>query len=271
MAINHSLDMLRVRPITKRRVGRCGALFSVLLAGAWSAGSRADTPPPARAASTDMEEITVTATRREQSADTVPISITAFSQAVMDEQGIKTIDDVSRFTPGLTFAPSQAGYISDIAIRGVRSEVGASTTGIYIDETPVQVRSKGVVTQNSYPQIFDLERVEVLKGPQGTLFGTGSMGGTVRFITPEPDLHNTPPMRAPRAAPPTAAIRTTSSERRQGVRSSMGRSVQGQRLLSTQRRIRRSPAVRQRRRDREEHQLLKYHRGACRRQMGACR
>ena len=188
MAINHSFDVLRVRPTRLRRVEQCGALLGLLLAGTWWAESRADTTAP-RAASTDLEEITVTATRREQSADTVPISITAFSQSVMDEQGIKTIDDVSRFTPGLTFAPSQAGYISDIAIRGVRSEVGASTTGIYIDDTPVQVRSKGVVTQNAYPQIFDLERVEVLKGPQGTLFGTGSMGGTVRFITPEPDLH----------------------------------------------------------------------------------
>jgi iron complex outermembrane recepter protein len=185
MAINHSLDIPTFTPITGRGARRFGALFSLALAGLWSPGGRADTAP----AATELEEITVTATRREQSADTVPISITAFSQAVMDEQGIKTIDDVSRFTPGLTFAPSQAGYISDIAIRGIRSEVGASTTGIYIDDTPVQVRSKGVVTQNSYPQIFDLERVEVLKGPQGTLFGTGSMGGTVRFITPDPDLH----------------------------------------------------------------------------------
>lgn len=135
-----------------------------------------------------MQEITVTATRREASIDTVPIAITALSQTLMDEQGIKTIDDVSRVTPGLSFAPSKAGYINNIAIRGVLSDVGAATTGIYIDETPIQVRSKGVVTESSFPQIFDLERVEILKGPQGTLFGTGSMGGTVRFITPAPSL-----------------------------------------------------------------------------------
>ena len=107
----------------------------------------------------ELDEITVTATRREQSADTVPISISAYSQATMDEQGLKNIDDISRFTPGLTFAPSKAGYINDIAIRGVLSEVGASTTGVYIDDTPVQVRAKGVVTENAFPQIFDLERV----------------------------------------------------------------------------------------------------------------
>ncbi len=108
----------------------------------------------------------------------------------MDEQGVKSIEDVAKFTPGLTFAPSGDGLTNSIAIRGVSSGVGASTTGIYIDDTPIQVRSgTGVVTQNTYPQIFDLDRVEVLRGPQNTLFGTGSMGGTIRFITPEPDLH----------------------------------------------------------------------------------
>ncbi len=179
------------RNSAQRAHGSAAALATLLIAGACAPSAQASDAAASSAASStpDLAEITVTATRREQSADTVPISITAYSQATMDEQGIKNIEDVSRFTPGLTFAPSKAGYISDIAIRGVLSEVGASTTGVYIDDTPVQVRSKGVVTENAFPQIFDLERVEVLKGPQGTLFGTGSMGGTVRFITPEPDLH----------------------------------------------------------------------------------
>ena len=142
---------------------------------------------PATAAG--LEEIVVTATRRAESIDRIPLSISAFSQESMDEQGIKSIDDVARFTPGLSFAPSSDGLTSSIAIRGIASGVGASTTGVYIDDTPVQVRSgTGVVTENVYPQVFDLERVEVLRGPQGTLFGTGSMGGTVRFITPEPSL-----------------------------------------------------------------------------------
>ena len=152
----------------------------------------ADTPSPAAGSATpDLEEIVVTATRRQESIDKVPVSITAFSQEKMDEQGVKSIEDVAKFTPGLTFAPAGDGLTNSIAIRGVSSGVGASTTGIYIDDTPIQVRSgTGIVTQNTYPQIFDLDRVEVLRGPQGTLFGTGSMGGTIRFITPEPDLHN---------------------------------------------------------------------------------
>jgi outer membrane receptor protein involved in Fe transport len=172
---------------------RIRALLPCLaLAGALPAAALAATPSATSdSAAPDLEEIVVTATRRQESIDKVPVSITAFSQEKMDEQGVKSIEDVAKFTPGLTFAPSGDGLTNSIAIRGVASGVGASTTGIYIDDTPIQVRSgTGIVTQNSYPQIFDLDRVEVLRGPQGTLFGTGSMGGTIRFITPEPDLHN---------------------------------------------------------------------------------
>ena len=154
-----------------------------------AASARAAETPPAGGDS-NIGEIVVTATRRNETIDKVPISVSAFSQETMDQRGIKSIDDVARFTPGLNFAPSSDGLTNSIAIRGVASGVGSSTTGIYVDDTPIQTRSgTGVVTENAYPQIFDLERVEVLRGPQGTLFGTGSMGGTVRFITPEPDLH----------------------------------------------------------------------------------
>ena len=155
-----------------------------------AATSRAADAPPAAGGDSNIGEIVVTATRRSEAIDKVPISVSAFSQEAMEQRGIKSIDDVARFTPGLNFAASTDGLTSSIAIRGVASGVGSSTTGIYVDDTPIQVRSgTGVVTENAYPQIFDLERVEVLRGPQGTLFGTGSMGGTIRFITPEPNLH----------------------------------------------------------------------------------
>ena len=175
---------------TKNSVRCAVALGCLVAAGALPATVRAQSASGTAANSGEIEEITVTATRREETIDKIPISITAFSQEAMDQQGIKNVDELARFTPGLTYSPATGGLISDIAIRGVLSEVGTSTTGIYIDDTPIQVRSKGTITENTFPQIFDLERVEVLKGPQGTLFGTGSMGGTVRFITPEPDLNN---------------------------------------------------------------------------------
>src|SRR6185437_2500991 len=80
---------------------------------------------------------------------------------------------------------------SSISIRGVASSAGQSTTGIYIDDTPIQVGAtvpSGNFSVDAYPKLFDLERVEVLRGPQGTLFGSGSEGGTIRFITPQPSL-----------------------------------------------------------------------------------
>ena len=164
-------------------LGLVGALPARVLADTNSATSDPAAP--------ELQEIIVTATRRQESIDKVPVSLTAMSQESMDQQGVKSIEDVAKFTPGLNFAPSGDGLTNSIAIRGVSSGVGASTTGLYIDDTPIQVRSgTGAVTQNTYPQVFDLERVEVLRGPQGTLFGTGSMGGTIRFITPEPDLHH---------------------------------------------------------------------------------
>ena len=137
-----------------------------------------------------LEEIVVTATRRAVSLEKVPISVAAYSQETMDRQSLRSFEDVARLTPGLTFERSTDGNTQSntISIRGISSGAGTATVGIYIDETPVQIRPDSLSSSNPYPQLFDLERVEILRGPQGTLFGAGSEGGTVRFITPEPSL-----------------------------------------------------------------------------------
>jgi len=139
----------------------------------------------------DMGEIIVTATRRTEEISKVPLNVTAYSPQQMDDQGVRQIDDLARLTPDLQFthtAGAAGNNSSDISIRGVFSDVGAATTGIYIDDTPIQMRNVGYWNANAFPQVFDLERVEVLRGPQGTLFGAGAEGGAVRFITPEPGL-----------------------------------------------------------------------------------
>jgi len=125
----------------------------------------------------------------------VPMSVEAFGQEKLDQEGLRSVDDLTRVAPGVTFLrngmSSSGNYNdedSDISIRGIDSTAGAATTGIYVDDTPIQTRHLNFGTVNPYPQLFDLDRVEVLKGPQGTLFGAGSEGGTVRFITPEPSL-----------------------------------------------------------------------------------
>jgi iron complex outermembrane receptor protein len=171
--------------MSKRRSLRLGLLAGVVvpLAGLATLAHAADAPPDPNQSS-QLGEVVVTATRQEQALSKVPVSVSAFTEQKMDIQGVKSFADISRYTPGVTFAPDS----KDIAIRGVSSGAGAGTTGIYIDDTPIQMRSIGFVANNTLPGVFDLDRVEVLRGPQGTLFGAGSEGGTVRYITPQPSL-----------------------------------------------------------------------------------
>jgi iron complex outermembrane recepter protein len=143
--------------------------------------------PDAAASDARLEEVVVTATRQARLLSTIPISASAFSRKDMDDQGVNQIDDVALMTPGVTFTRGNSGT-TQIAIRGISSDSGASTTGVYIDDTPVQSRVIGFSSTTIFPNVFDLERIEILRGPQGTLFGAGSEGGTVRFITPPPSL-----------------------------------------------------------------------------------
>jgi iron complex outermembrane recepter protein len=174
-----------------------GTTLAALGVAAPGLGSAQTTESGTTAANQGLQEVVVTAQRRTEKLMDVPMSITALSQDVLDEKGLHNIDDLSRVAPGVTFlrnGMSASGNYndedSDISIRGIDSTAGASTTGIYIDDTPIQTRHLNFGTVNPYPALFDLERVEVLKGPQGTLFGSGSEGGTLRFITPAPDLHS---------------------------------------------------------------------------------
>ncbi|HMH28524.1 MAG TPA: TonB-dependent receptor plug domain-containing protein, partial [Steroidobacteraceae bacterium] len=147
--------------------------------------SRAQTSPAAEDTGGPLQEITVTATRHEESLSRVPISLTALTQEAMDVRGIKDFQDIVRFTPGVNIDNSGTNNIS---IRGIASTGGAGTTGIYIDDTPIQIRGTAFNPDDALPKAFDIDRVEVLRGPQGTLFGAGSEGGTVRYITTQPSL-----------------------------------------------------------------------------------
>ena len=142
-------------------------------------------------APSDPAEIVVTATRQAEPLSKIAASVSALNEAALDRRGIKNVADIALMTPGLTLNPNGFGSQADISIRGISSQVGSATTGIYIDDTPVQTRVVGYSSTNTYPLVFDLDRVEVLRGPQGTLFGSGAEGGAVRFITPEPSLTKT--------------------------------------------------------------------------------
>ncbi|WP_084582312.1 TonB-dependent receptor [Sphingomonas azotifigens] len=182
----------------QRRALLAGALLPGILmmpaavrAQAAPEGQEAAQAAQAGQAAAAGDDIVVTANRQAQVLSRVPASIVAKNQVELDKQGVRSITDLARLTPGVTFGQSTTAFgtgQSTIAIRGVDSSSGIPTTGVYIDDTPVQTRT-GVSPSlsNAYPQVFDLDRVEVLRGPQGTLFGSGSVGGAVRFISPGPD------------------------------------------------------------------------------------
>ncbi len=131
--------------------------------------------------SATLEAITVTATKRAETEQNVPLSMTTFGAAQLDEKAINTFFDYATKIPNLAFAPTGdgVGTARTISIRGIS---GNNVTGFYVDDTPLP--------DSLDPRVLDIDHIEVLRGPQGTLYGARSMGGTVRIITKEPDLED---------------------------------------------------------------------------------
>lgn len=133
-----------------------------------------------------IEEIIVTAQKREERLIDVPISISALSGGVLKERGIEDFADLSLAVPDLKIWDVGGAGNRGLFIRGVGNIRGTgSVVGMYIDEASITGSPLGQMDVRMY----DLERVEVLRGPQGTLYGAGSMGGTVRFITKDPQFN----------------------------------------------------------------------------------
>jgi iron complex outermembrane receptor protein len=163
-------------------------LCSLLLAAslpslAAAAGVSAD------AADTGLEEITVTAEKYNSTIQNTPISLSALSGEQLDAAGITSVESMAREVPGLSMrsaGPSETEYEA----RGLASNGGAApTVGFYLDEVPLSpptLAQAGKVVID--PNLYDVSRIEVLRGPQGTLYGSGSMGGTVKVVTNQPKL-----------------------------------------------------------------------------------
>jgi len=136
-----------------------------------------------------LEEIVVTATKRSKAIQDVPFSINAQTQADIQRSGATNLEDLSRNIAGLSIQNLGPGQ-SQVAIRGVsagqivRDQPGVKEqVGVYLDESVI---SLSLFTPDL--DLYDLSRVEVLRGPQGTLFGSGSIGGTIRYITNQPNV-----------------------------------------------------------------------------------
>lgn len=134
-----------------------------------------------------MNTVTVTSTRREQSLQDVPLAVTAYQQEVLTEKGIVSYDGLARETPGIVLNQPTANF-NTITTRGIATNgYGANlqaATAIYINELPISSNGNSTILD---PTLFDVERVEVLRGPQGTLFGANSLSGAVRILTKEPN------------------------------------------------------------------------------------
>jgi iron complex outermembrane receptor protein len=154
-------------------------------------------PPPADQADQDQdqptekvtEEITVTAQLREQKVQDVPFSVAAPTEEELRQRGVESIEGIAQTTPGFTVQNLGPGQ-SQVAIRGVssgqivRDQPGVKEqVGVYLDDSGI---SLSLFTPDI--DLFDMSRVEVLRGPQGTLFGAGSASGTMRYITNQPKI-----------------------------------------------------------------------------------
>jgi outer membrane receptor protein involved in Fe transport len=155
---------------------------STLAIGAGGAARAAD------AASTTVQELIVTADKRDEKLLNVPMSLTALPGDTLDKLQDRSFADYAALVPGLTLTPSQPG-ISRLTLRGLNTGGVASTVSVYVDESPVG-SSSGLVDAATYAadfDTFDVQRIEVLRGPQGTLYGANSEGGLIKFVTNAPD------------------------------------------------------------------------------------
>jgi outer membrane receptor protein involved in Fe transport len=156
--------------------------LAALVAAPASADDQAGGKPQSEAV--DLGAVTVTARKRDERQIDVPIAMTAVTGEQIDAMGISKVAEIIAMTPGAGSVDNGGGF-TQVQIRGVSSSLGGNDNGYYLDDIPFTG-----VTVPWYPEVrsWDIDRVEILKGPQGTLFGEGSMGGTVRTLTRKPDM-----------------------------------------------------------------------------------
>ena len=170
-------------------VGRIAGKSAIL--GAVALGAVGATIPDVGRAQDDtrdkraIEEIVVTALRRESRLQDVAAAVSAFDAEAMRRLGIHDIESLVRSVPSLSFVPLSPGE-AQLALRGLVTSFGlGATVGVYVDETPFAFRTD-ILTATPGIELFDVNRIEVLRGPQGTLYGASSLGGTVRYIMNQP-------------------------------------------------------------------------------------
>ena len=171
---------------------------TTILAGSaatWAAAADTGTSEPTATATSEsyeIQEIVVTAERREESLQNVPITIQAISGTELQQLNVSSFEDLIKYTPNVTFASNGPGegniFMRGLSAGGAPNQSQSTTSpfpnvALYLDDQSMQFPGR-----NNDPYLIDIDRVEVLEGPQGTLFGGGAQAGAIRYITNKPKL-----------------------------------------------------------------------------------
>src|SRR5258708_18246032 len=186
------------RMYSTERVVLCIGAFAVqcvwaLTANAQQEGASSDaSPKEPKASKAEIETIVVNATKRQEDVAKIPLSVTVIGSEALEGQHITSFADLTRSVPNLSFAGGGEGGgwgVSNIELRGMSSQAGSSTVGVYLDDVSISVRNLYSLG-SAEPKFFDIDHIEVLRGPQGTLYGASSMGGTIKFVSNQPNAHD---------------------------------------------------------------------------------
>ena len=142
---------------------------------------------PASAPSLEIARVTITAQKRKEDIQDVPVSVSVVSAEQLKASQINTVEDLTRNVPNISFSTQAGPGLGTVEIRGVSSQAGSATVSVYLDDVSLTTRNL-YSTGTAEPHFFDIDNVEVLRGPQGTLYGASSLGGTIKFVSKQPDL-----------------------------------------------------------------------------------
>jgi outer membrane receptor protein involved in Fe transport len=158
------------------------------LLGSISALAFAGAAAAADASAPNIEEVVVTASKRSEEVKNVPMSVSVLGQADLDKLNARSYEDIVDNIPGMSLTESDPTH-PDLTLRGINAGGVGSTVGTYIDETPFGSSNALANAADTAPNLdtYDMARVEVLRGPQGTLYGAAAEGGVLRFVTNAPD------------------------------------------------------------------------------------
>jgi len=167
--------------------GVASGLACLLPLTALAQAAAAAASPASAAANNDIGRVVITAQKRKEDIRDVPLSVSVLSGEQLQAQQISTVEDLTRNIPNISFTTQGGPGLGTVEIRGVSSQAGAATVSVYLDD--VSLTTRNLYSQGTAePRFFDLQDVEVLRGPQGTLYGASSLGGTIKFISRQPDL-----------------------------------------------------------------------------------